>query len=91
MSEAITGELDLGKIADYLTASVAATMRLEKASIWLRDREGWLERRGRRDDRLSPTAALRRVLRQEGKPVRPRGALASTSPTRRARSSGSGS
>ena len=48
MSEAITGELDLGRIADYLTASVAATMRLEKASIWLRDRDGWLERRGRR-------------------------------------------
>ena len=68
MSEAITGELDLGRIADYLTASVAATMRLEKASIWLRDREGFLERRGRRDDRLSPSAALRRVLRQEGKP-----------------------
>ncbi len=68
MSEAITGELDLGRIADYLTSSVAATMRLEKASIWLRDREGFLERRGRRDDRLGPTAALRRVLRQEGKP-----------------------
>ena len=68
MSEAITGELDLGRIADYLTASIAATMRLEKASIWLRDREGWLERRGRRDDRLSATAAMRRVLRQEGKP-----------------------
>src|SRR5499427_5734609 len=68
MSEAITGELDLGRIADYLTSSVAATMRLEKASIWLRDRDGWLERRGRKDDRLSPTAALRRVLRQEGKP-----------------------
>ena len=70
MSEAITGELDLGKIADYLTANVAATMRLEKASLWLRDREGWLERRGRRDDRLSPEAALRRILRQEGKPAR---------------------
>src|SRR5262245_23086400 len=71
MSEAITGELDLGRIADYLTASVAATMRLEKASIWLRDRDGWLERRGRREDRLSPTAALRRVLRQEGRPSDP--------------------
>jgi serine phosphatase RsbU (regulator of sigma subunit) len=69
MSEAITGELDLAKIADYLTANIAATMRLEKASLWLRDREGWLERRGRRDDRLSPEAALRRVLRQEGKPA----------------------
>ncbi len=46
MSEAITGELDLGRIADYLTSSVVATMRLEKASIWLRDRDGWLERRG---------------------------------------------
>lgn len=68
MSETITGELDLGRIADYLTSSVAATMRLEKASIWLRDRDGWLERRGRKDDRLGPTAALRRVLRQEGKP-----------------------
>lgn len=68
MSEAITGELDLGRIADYLTSSVAATMRLEKASIWLRDREGWLERRGKREDRLSPSAAVRRVLRQEGKP-----------------------
>ncbi|HEY4230060.1 MAG TPA: SpoIIE family protein phosphatase, partial [Thermoanaerobaculia bacterium] len=68
MSEAITGELDLGRIADYLTSSVVATMRLEKASIWLRDRDGWLERRGRRDERLSPTAAIRRVLRQEGKP-----------------------
>jgi serine phosphatase RsbU (regulator of sigma subunit) len=69
MSEAITGELDLAKIADYLTANIAATMRLDKASLWLRDREGWLERRGRRDDRLSPEAALRRVLRQEGKPA----------------------
>jgi serine phosphatase RsbU (regulator of sigma subunit) len=68
MSEAITGELDLGRIADYLTSSIAATMRLEKASIWLRDRDGWLERRSRRDDRLSPAAAVRRVLRQEGKP-----------------------
>ncbi|MDQ2965241.1 MAG: SpoIIE family protein phosphatase [Chloroflexota bacterium] len=68
MSEAITGELDLGRIADYLMASVTATMRLEKASIWLRDKEGRLERRGRRDDRLSPGAALRRILRQEGKP-----------------------
>ncbi len=68
MSEAITGELDLGRIADYLTSSVAATMRLEKASIWLRDRDGWLERRGKREDRLSPSAAVRRVLRQEGKP-----------------------
>ncbi|MGH9368596.1 MAG: SpoIIE family protein phosphatase, partial [Thermoanaerobaculia bacterium] len=69
MSETITGELDLGKIADYLTANVAATMRLEKASIWLRDREGWLERRGRREDRLAPEAALCRILRQEGKPA----------------------
>ncbi len=68
MSEAITGELDLGRIADYLTSSVSATMRLDKASIWLRDRDGWLERRGRREDRLSPSAAVRRVLRQEGKP-----------------------
>jgi serine phosphatase RsbU (regulator of sigma subunit) len=68
MSEAVTGELDLGRIADYLTASIAATMRLEKASIWLREQDGWLERRGRREDRLSPSAVLRRVLRQEGKP-----------------------
>jgi serine phosphatase RsbU (regulator of sigma subunit) len=70
MSEAITGELDLGKIADYLTASIAGTMRLEKASIWLRDREGWLERRGKREDRVPPSAVVRRILRQEGKPVR---------------------
>jgi serine phosphatase RsbU (regulator of sigma subunit) len=69
MSEAITGELDLGRIADYLTARVAGTMRLEKASVWLRDKEGWLERRGRREDRLSPEAAVRRVVRQEGKPI----------------------
>jgi serine phosphatase RsbU (regulator of sigma subunit) len=69
MSEAITGELDLGKITDYLTASVAATMRLEKASIWLRDRDGFLERRGRRDDRVSPDAGVRNLLRREGKPV----------------------
>ena len=70
MSEAITGELDLGRIADYLTASISGTMRLEKASIWLRERDGWLERRGRRDDRVSPTAVVRRILRGEGKPVR---------------------
>ena len=69
MSEAITGELDLGRIADYLTASVTGTMRLEKASVWLRERDGWLERRGRRDDRVSPTAVVRRILRQEGKPL----------------------
>jgi serine phosphatase RsbU (regulator of sigma subunit) len=70
MSEAITGELDLGKIADYLTASVAGTMRLEKASIWLRDVEGSLERRGRREDRVPPSAIVRRILREEGKPLR---------------------
>ncbi len=70
MSEAVTGELDLGRIADYLTASIAGTLRLEKASIWLRERDGWLERRGRRDDRVSPSAVVRRILRQEGKPVR---------------------
>jgi serine phosphatase RsbU (regulator of sigma subunit) len=69
MSEAITGELDVGRIADYLSASLAATMRLQKASIWIRDRDGWLERRGRRDDRLSEGAALRRVLRHEGRPL----------------------
>jgi serine phosphatase RsbU (regulator of sigma subunit) len=70
MSERITGELDLGLIADYLSASVAATMRIEKASVWLRDQEGWLERRGRREDRLSPNAAVRRVLQKEGRPTR---------------------
>ena len=69
MSETITGELDLGRIADYLTANIAATMRLERASLWVRDREGWLERRGRRDDRLSSGASLRPFLRREGKPV----------------------
>ena len=69
MSEAITGELDVGRIADYLTSSLAATMRLEKASVWIRDRDGWLERRGRREDRLSEGAALRRVLRHEGRPL----------------------
>ena len=71
MSEAITGELDLGRIADFLTGRVAATMRLDKASIWLRDSEGWLERRGRRDDRLSPGAEIRRFLREQGKPAAP--------------------
>jgi serine phosphatase RsbU (regulator of sigma subunit) len=71
MSEAITGELDLGRIADFLTGRVAATMRLDKASVWLRNDEGWLERRGRRDDRVSPGAEIRRVLRQEGKPAAP--------------------
>ena len=71
MSEAITGELDLGRIADYLTASVSATMRLQKASIWLLDAEGFLERRGRREDRLAPGAAVRRVLRREGRPIGP--------------------
>ena len=35
-------------------------------------RDGWLERRGRREDRLSPGAAIRRVLRREGRPVAPR-------------------
>jgi len=71
MSEAITGELDLGRIADFLTGRVAATMRLEKASVWLRDEEGWLERRGRREDRLSPAAGVRELLRAEGKPAPP--------------------
>jgi serine phosphatase RsbU (regulator of sigma subunit) len=71
MSEAITGELDLGRIADFLTGRVAATMRLDKASVWLRDPHGWLERRGRRDDRLSPTAEIRRFLREQGKPAAP--------------------
>ena len=57
MSEAITGELDLGRIADYLTASIVGTMRLEKASIWLRDRDGWLERRGQAS---RPALSIRR-------------------------------
>ena len=70
MSEAITGELDVGRIADYLTASVTATMRVERASIWVRGPSGWLDRRGRREDRLSPGVALRRLLQTEGRPVR---------------------
>lgn len=69
MSEAITGELDLGRIADYLTASVTATMRVEKASIWVRESGGSLERRGHRTDRLAPGAAVRRLLQKEGRPV----------------------
>jgi serine phosphatase RsbU (regulator of sigma subunit) len=71
MSEAITGELDLGRIADYLTASVCAAMRVQRASIWLLDENSFLERRGRREDRLSPGAAIRRVLRREGRPSSP--------------------
>jgi serine phosphatase RsbU (regulator of sigma subunit) len=71
MSEAISGELDLGRIADFLTGRVAATMRLDKASIWLRDEGGWLERRGRREDRISPNAEVRRFLREQGKPADP--------------------
>src|SRR6266498_116248 len=71
MSEAITGELDLGRIADFLTGRVAATMRLDKASVWLRDEQGWLERRGRREERLSPSAEVRRLLRAEGRPAVP--------------------
>jgi serine phosphatase RsbU (regulator of sigma subunit) len=71
MSEAITGELDLGRIADFLTGRVAATMRLEKSSVWLRDDQGWLERRGRREDRVSPTAPIRKLLRAEGRPAPP--------------------
>src|SRR4030095_273871 len=51
-----------------LLSVVLATMRLEKASIWLRDRDGWLEGRSRREDRLSPSAAGRRVLRPGGNP-----------------------
>jgi sigma-B regulation protein RsbU (phosphoserine phosphatase) len=46
-------------------------MRLEKASVWLRDERGWLERRGRREDRLSPTAEVRRILRTGGRPAEP--------------------
>jgi serine phosphatase RsbU (regulator of sigma subunit) len=70
MSEAITGELDLGRIADYLTASVTATMRVERASIWVRDSDGWLERRGRHEERVAPGAAVRRLLQKEGKALR---------------------
>lgn len=69
MSRTITGELDLARIADYLTASIAATMKLEKASLWLRDVSGWLERRGQREDRVSREATVRRLLAAEGKPV----------------------
>lgn len=71
MSEAITGELDLGRIADFLTGRVAATMRLDRVSIWLRNEQGWLVRRGRHDDRISPQAEIRRVLRENGKPAPP--------------------
>lgn len=71
MSEAISGELDLGRIADFLTGRVAATMRLERASVWLRDERGWLERRGRREDRLSPTAEVRGILRAGARPAEP--------------------
>ncbi len=91
MSEAITGELDLGRIADYLTASVAATMRLEKASIWLRDRDGWLERAGPAGGSAvacgrghAPGAA------PGGQAVGRSRRFRSTSPTARARSSASG-
>ena len=90
MSEAITGELDLGKIADYLTASVAATMRLEKASIWLRDRERVPRAAGRARTDVSPGGG-RAADSAAGRQARRR---SKTSPcpsrTRTARTSGSG-
>jgi serine phosphatase RsbU (regulator of sigma subunit) len=68
MSGTVAGELDLARVADFLTDRVVAAMRLAGADLYLREHDGTLARRGRREDRLSPVASLRARLRSEGEP-----------------------
>jgi serine phosphatase RsbU (regulator of sigma subunit) len=68
VSEAVAGELSLARVADYLTARVISAMRLSGAEIFLRDRDGALVSRERREQRLSHGASVRGKLRATAQP-----------------------
>ncbi|HET7453543.1 MAG TPA: SpoIIE family protein phosphatase [Thermoanaerobaculia bacterium] len=68
VSETVAGELDLAKVADYLTARLISLLRLSGAEIFLRDREDRLVGREHRDDRVGLGSLVARFLRGSGRP-----------------------
>ena len=68
VSETVAGELDLARVADYLTARIASLLRLSGAEIFLRDGPDYLVGREHRDDRASLASLLARFLRGSGRP-----------------------
>lgn len=68
VSEAVAGELDLAKVADYLTARIVSLLRLSGAEIFLRDREHQLVGREHREEKISLGSLVARFLRGSGRP-----------------------
>ena len=68
VSEAVAGELDLARVADYLTARIASLLRLSGAEIFLRDGAAHLVGREHRDEKVSLGSLVARFLRGSGRP-----------------------
>jgi serine phosphatase RsbU (regulator of sigma subunit) len=76
ISEAVAGELSLLRVADYLTAKIVSALRVSGAEMYVRDRDGSLVSRERRDERLSHGARVRGLLRDLAEPEEPSALLA---------------
>jgi serine phosphatase RsbU (regulator of sigma subunit) len=68
ISEAVAGQLDIARVADYLTAQIPSVMRLSGAEIFLPDREGHFAARGDREERISRRSGLAQYLRGSAAP-----------------------
>ena len=68
VSEAVAGELDLARVADYMTARIASLLRLSGAEIFLREGHDQIVGRENRDDRVSLASLVARFLRGSGRP-----------------------
>jgi serine phosphatase RsbU (regulator of sigma subunit) len=68
VSETVAAELDLAKVADYLTARLVSLLRVSGAEIFLRDREQHLVGREHRDEKVSLSSLAARFLRGSGRP-----------------------
>lgn len=68
VSEAVAGELDVARVADYLTARIISLLRLSGAEIFLRDASQQLVGREHRDEKVSMGSLVARYLRGSGRP-----------------------
>ena len=68
ISEAVAGELDLARIADYLTSRILSLLRLSGAELFLRGRDGSFAGREWKDDRIAQGTLLIRYLEGSARP-----------------------
>lgn len=68
ISETVAGELELSRVADYLTSRIVSVMRLSGAEAFLHGPDGSFVGREERERLLSPASRLAATLPASGRP-----------------------